>query len=186
MKKTKVFKLTFCAIMASVSIILTLFEVNLPIFNVALYGLPLVLTSILFGPSYGFTAGLVAGLVEQITKGLSIQSFIWILAPLSWGGLSGLVYHGLKKIFNDNKNYKKIIYITISVLIAIFFANLCNSAAMAIFAYTKDPITSVGTFIAYAISRMVSIPIHVIVYVPLCYLSCTKLNNYLTEVDQNI
>lgn len=186
MKKTKVFKLTFCAIMASMSIVLTIFEVHLPIFNVALYGLPLVLTSILFGPSYGFLAGLIAGSVEQITKGLSIQTFIWILAPLSWGGLSGLVYHGLKKIFKDDKKYKKLMYITLSVLISIFVANICNSTAMAVFAYTKDPITSLGAFIIYAFSRMVSIPFHIIVYVPICYLTCEKLNNYLTEVNVNV
>ena len=115
MKKNKVFKLTFCSIMASLSIVLTFLEVNLPVFNVALYGLPLVLTSILFGPSYGLLAGLIAGSVEQIYNGLSIQSFVWIIAPLAWGGLSGLVYHTLKNVFKDNKEYKKIIYKSITI-----------------------------------------------------------------------
>ena len=105
MKKSKVFRIAFCAIMASMSIVLTLCEVNLPVFNVALYGLPLVFVSVLFGPRYGFLTGLIAGSVEQITKGLSIQTFIWIIAPLAWGGLSGLVYHGLKNLFGDNKEY---------------------------------------------------------------------------------
>ena len=181
MKKTEIFKLTFCSIMASLSIVLSFFEVQLPIFNVALYGLPLVLTSLLFGPSYGFLAGLIAGSVEQIYKGLSIQTFIWIIAPLSWGGLSGLSYHTLKMVFKDDKEYKKIIYMTISIFIAIFVANLSNSTALAVFAYTKDPITSFGTFIVFAFSRMVSIPFHVIVYVPLCYLICRRLNKFIEE-----
>lgn len=179
MKKSKVFRLSFCAIMASMSIVLTLFEVNLPVFNVALYGLPLVFVSVLFGPSYGFLTGLIAGAVEQITKGLSIQTFIWILAPLAWGGLSGLVYHVLKNLFGDNKEYKKIVYYVFAIFISVLVANVCNSAAMAIFAYTKEPITSFGAFIVYAFSRMISIPLHIIVYVPICYLVCDKLNKHL-------
>jgi len=179
MKKSKVFSLSFCAIMASISIVLTIYEVNLPIFNVALYGLPLVFVSILFGPRYGFLTGLIAGSVEQIMKGLSIQSFVWIIAPLAWGGLSGVVYHGLRMVFNDNKEYKKVIFLTISIFLSILVANIANSAAMAIFAYTKDPITSFGAFVLYAFSRMISIPLHIIVYVPLCYLVCEKLNKHL-------
>ena len=98
MKKSKVFSLSFCAIMASISIVLTIYEVNLPIFNVALYGLPLVFVSILFGPRYGFLTGLIAGSVEQIMKGLSIQSFVWIIAPLAWGGLSGSGKKGISYV----------------------------------------------------------------------------------------
>ena len=179
MKKSNVFKLTFCSIMASMSIVLTLLEVNLPIFNVALYGLPLVLTSILFGPSYGFLAGFIAGSVEQITKGLSIQTFIWILAPIFWGGLSGGIYHLLAHIFKDDKKYKKIIYIAVGIFFSILFANLSNSVAMAVFAYTADPVTSFSTFIVYAVGRMGSIPVHVIIYTPICYIVVKNLKQFI-------
>ena len=80
MKQSKIFKITFCSIMAAMSIILSFFEVNLPIFNVALYGVPLVFTSIMFGPWYGLLTGVIAGGIEQISKGISIQSLVWIIA----------------------------------------------------------------------------------------------------------
>ena len=76
MKKNKIFKITFCAIMASMSTILTIFEVNLPVFNVALYGLPLVFVSVIYGPGYGFLTGLVAGSIEQITKDHSLVQML--------------------------------------------------------------------------------------------------------------
>ena len=108
MKKSKIFKITFCAVMAAMATILTVFEVNLPVFNVALYGIPLVFTSLTLGPGYGLLTGLVAGAIEQIYKGISLQTFLWIIAPLAWGGLSGLVYFIMKKLFKDDKVYKKI------------------------------------------------------------------------------
>ena len=111
MKKQKIFKITFCAVMAAMSLVLTFFEVNLPIFNVAMYGLPLVFVSIMYGPGYGLLTGLVCGAIEQIYKGLSIQTFLWIIAPLAWGGLSGLVYYGFKKVFTDDKAYNRIYHL---------------------------------------------------------------------------
>ena len=179
MKKSRIFKITFCSIMAAMSTVLTLLEVNLPVFNVALYGLPLVIVSVVFGPSFGLLTGFIAGSIEQISKGLSLQSLIWIIAPLAWGGLSGLVYHGLKKLFKDDKTYKKIIYYILGVFFAILVANICNSAAMAIFAYTKEPITSLSMFLVYAVSRMASIPLHIVVYVPICFIVCEKLKKHI-------
>lgn len=179
MKKQKIFKITFCAVMAAMSLVLTFFEVNLPIFNVAMYGLPLVFVSIMYGPGYGLLTGLVCGAIEQIYKGLSIQTFLWIIAPLAWGGLSGLVYYGFKKVFNDDKAYKKIIFYAVAVLVSVFVANVSNSLALAVFGYTKDPITSIATFITYAVGRMLSIPLHVIIYVPLCYLVCDRMKKVM-------
>ena len=179
MKQSKIFKITFCSIMASLSIVLTFFEVNLPIFNLALYALPLVLVSIMFGPGYGLLTGFIAGFVEQLTKGLSIQTFIWILAPIFWGGLSGGVYHLLAHIFKDDKKYKKIIYIAFGIFFSILFANLSNSVAMAVFSYTADPVTSFSTFIVYAVGRMGSIPVHIIIYTPICYIVIKNLKQFI-------
>ena len=96
--------------MASMSTILTIFEVNLPVFNVALYGLPLVFVSVIYGPGYGFLTGLVAGSIEQISKGISVQTLLWIIAPLAWGGLSGVIYYTFKKIINFFISYSISIY----------------------------------------------------------------------------
>ena len=185
MKKSRVFKMTFCAIMAAMATILSFFEVNLPFFNVALYGVPLVFTSIILGPDYGLLAGLVCGGIEQISKGLSIQTFVWIIAPLAWGLLSGLVYYGLKKCFDDEKKYKKIIYYALGVLVSIFVANLANSFALAMFGYVGGASDNIKTFLVFAISRMASIPVHVIVYVPLCYLIVERMKKIMFIEDEN-
>lgn len=179
MKKSRVFKMVFCAIMSAMATILSLFEVNLPIFNVALYGIPLIFTSIMLGPGYGLLAGLISGGIEQIYKGLSIQTFIWIIAPLAWGFLSGAIYLGLKKCFGDNKVYKKIIYYTLGILASILVANLANSFALAIFGYVSGAGENIKTFLVFAISRMVSIPVHVIVYVPICYLIVERMKKIM-------
>lgn len=184
MKQSKIFKITFCSIMAAMSIILSFFEVNLPIFNVALYGVPLVFTSIMFGPWYGLLTGAIAGGIEQISKGISIQSLVWIIAPLAWGFLSGLIYNGLKKLFNDDKVYKKIIYYTLAILVSIFVANLANSFALAIFGYIPNKADSVKIFLIFAISRMVSIPVHILVYVPLCYLIVERMKKIMRKDEE--
>lgn len=184
MKQSKIFKITFCSIMAAMAIILSFFEVNLPIFNVALYGVPLVFTSIMLGPWYGLLTGFVCGSVEQLTKGLSIQTLVWIIAPLAWGFLSGLVYNGLKKCFNDDKAYKKIIYYTLAILVSIFVANLANSFALAIFGYIPNKAESLKIFMIFAISRMASIPVHIIVYVPLCYLIVERMKKIMIKDEE--
>ena len=185
MKKNKIFKITFCAIMASMSTILTFFEVNLPVFNVALYGLPLVFVSVIYGPGYGFLTGLVAGSIEQITKGISVQTLLWIIAPLAWGGLSGVIYYTFKKIINDDKVYKKIIIYSLAIFVSIFISNLSNSLAMAVFGYTKNPISNVGMFLAFYIPRLISIPMHMIIYVPLCYIVCERMRKFIFNIDDN-
>lgn len=176
MKKMKIFKITFCAIMAAMATIFNFIEITLPFgFNLTLYGLPLVFVSFTYGPALGLLTGFVCGAIEQIVKGISLQTFLWIIAPLAWGLLSGLVYHGLKKLFNDNKVYKKIIYYTLGILVSITVANLANSAALAVFGHTSDPVSSFGLFMAYAFARMISIPFHVVLYVPLCYILCERM-----------
>ena len=61
----------------------------------------------------------------------------------------------------------------------VFVANVSNSLALAVFGYSKDPITSIATFITYAVGRMLSIPLHVIIYVPLCYLVCDRMKKVM-------
>lgn len=174
MKKNIIFKMVYCSIMAAMAYVCTLFEIPLS-FTVTLYGIPLIFVGIMFGPIYGVLTGLIAGFLEQMKYGISLQTFLWLLAPITWGGLSGLLYYGLKKLFNDNKTYKKIIIYTISILLCAIFANVFNSFALAILGFSSKPITDLSMFIVYASSRLGSIPIHVVIYVPICFIICESI-----------
>ena len=173
MKKNLIFKVVYCSIMAAMSFVCTFFEIPIFNVNVTLYGIPLVFVGVVCGPIYGLLTGYIAGVLEQLKWGLTIQSFLWIIAPIAWGALSGLMYLGLKKLFKDNKPYKKIIIYTISIIITSIIANIANTLALVLLGYT-DPINNIMLFMAYAIPRLLSVPIHVIIYIPICYIVCEK------------
>lgn len=174
MKNKILFKMIYCSIMAAMAYVCTFFEIPL-VFTITLYGIPLIFIGIMYGPVYGIVTGLIAGTLEQLKWGLSIQTFLWLLAPIMWGGISGIVYYLLKKVFKDDKTYKKIINYSLSILVAAVLANLVNSLALVLLGYSSEPVTNVSLFFAYAIPRLVSIPIHVLIYVPVCYLICEKM-----------
>ena len=83
------------------------------------------------------------------------------------------MYLRLKKLFKDNKPYKKIIIYTISIIITSIIANIANTLALVLLAYTY-PINNIMLFMTYAIPRLLSVPIHVIIYIPICYIVCEK------------
>ena len=103
MKKNLIFKVVYCSIMAAMSFVCTFFEIPIFNVNVTLYGIPLVFVGVVCGPIYGLLTGFIAGVLEQLKWGLTIQSFLWIIAPIAWGALSGLMYLGLKKLFNKER-----------------------------------------------------------------------------------
>ncbi|MDD2492363.1 MAG: ECF transporter S component [Bacilli bacterium] len=127
MKKKMVFQITFCAIMAALSIVLEKFasvDVGMRL-KFTFYGLPLMIIGTMFGPKLGFTTGLVAGVVLQLTSpyGMSLTSPFWALAPIAWGGISGLMYRAIspKKGFG---------YLLLVVIITSLSANVFNTLAM--------------------------------------------------------
>ena len=115
MKNKLVFKITFCAVIAAMSGALALVgEINFGLFEATLSPIPLIVVSIVFGPVYGLLSGLVAGFIEQLAYGLNLQTILWLLSHMAWGGFTGLLYYLLKRIFNDNKIYKKIIIYSVA------------------------------------------------------------------------
>jgi len=160
--------------MAAMAYVCTFFE--LPIFNVnvTLYGIPLIFVGVVCGPMYGLLTGLIAGILEQLKWGISIQTFLWLLAPIAWGALSGLLYRGFKQLLKDDKKYKVIINYSLTIIITAIIANICNTLALVLLGYSSDEITNVLLFIAYAIPRLISVPIHVIIYIPICFVVCEK------------
>ena len=80
MKKNLIFKVVYCSIMAAMSFVCTFFEIPIFNVNVTLYGIPLVFVGVVCGPIYGLLTGFIAGVLEQLKWGLTIQSFLWIIA----------------------------------------------------------------------------------------------------------
>lgn len=172
MKNNYLVKIIFSSIMAALSFVCTNIEIPL-IVNITLYGIPLIFVGVIYGPTYGVLTGLVAGVLEQLKWGLSLQSFLWIIAPIFWGGLSGVIHIFLKKDKFNGKYIKFIIYLFVIAITALF-ANISNSFALALLGYSSSKINNLLFFLAYAIPRLVSVPIHVVLYVPVCYLICEK------------
>ena len=181
MKKNLIFKIVYCSIMAAMAFVCTFFEIPLFGFNITLYGIPLIFVGIMCGPVYGLLTGLIAGVLEQLKWGISFQTFFWLISPIVWGGLSGLLFNSFKLLFKDNKKYKIIIKYCLSISITAVIANICNTFALVILGYSSSEITNVLLFIGYAIPRLISVPIHVIIYVPICYIVCEKFkkNNFM-------
>ena len=178
MKNKALFKIVYCGIMAAMSFVCTLFEIPL-IINITLYGIPLIFVGILYGPGYGALVGFVAGFLEQLKWGITLQSFLWILAPHSWGGLSGLIYLFLNKLFGNKKIYINVINYSVAIIVAAIIANIANSFALVVYGYSSTNVENLKMFIAYAIPRLVSIPIHVLIYIPVCYIVCEKIKKIL-------
>lgn len=173
MKKNLIFKIVYCSIMAAMSFVCTFFEIPIFSVNVTLYGIPLIFVGVVCGPVYGLLTGFIAGFLEQLKWGISLQAFLWIIAPMVWGGLSGLLYKGLKLLFKDNKIYKIIIIYSITIIVTAIIANISNTVALVLLGFT-EPINNIMLFITYAIPRLLSVPIHVIIYIPICYIVCEK------------
>lgn len=126
MRKNEILKITVCAVMAALAIVLNRFvSLDLKVAKLTFYGLPLMLVGILFGFKMGFLTGLVAAVVLQLTSpyGISLVSIFWGLAPIVWGSVSGLTYIAFKK--SD-----KFWCLLLVVLITSTLATLSNTLAL--------------------------------------------------------
>ena len=174
MNKKMVFQVTFCAIMAALSIVLEKFasvDVGMRL-KFTFYGLPLMIVGILFGAKLGFTTGIVAGIVLQLTSpyGIGLTSIFWTLAPIAWGGVSGLVYQAVGK----KKTYLSILLI---VVITSVTANLLNTLAMYMeTVLINDPYYTLAAIAVDWPIRLLSMIILVVPYVFLVKIIITNLN----------
>lgn len=124
MLKTKV--ITLAASMAALSIILDFISVRTDISKFTIYGLPLLIAGILFGPVVGGLAGIVSGFISQLISpyGLTLTTPLWMLAPIAWGLVSGLLSNILIK---DKLDIKRVVIIVITTSLS---ALILNSLAM--------------------------------------------------------
>lgn len=127
MNKKIYLKITVAAVMAALSIVLE--KLSIPLgdgtYKITLYGFPLMFSSIFFGPVVGVLSGLVVGFISQLTSmwGLSPTSILWMLAPILWGTIGGLII----KLCKDKENIYNLKNIIIIVVVTSLSVSLVNS-----------------------------------------------------------
>lgn len=102
MKDKRVYQMCVISIIAAMVIVLDLVKIELGFLNITFYAIPLLICGIFYGPAMGALAGLIAGFIIQMTSpyGISVMTPLWMLSPVIWGGLSGLLYKAFKKKFS--------------------------------------------------------------------------------------
>lgn len=175
MKKSLTLKIVLSAIMAALAIVLEKFSIPLGdgTYKITLYGLPLLFSGLMFGPAVGALSGIVVGFIAQLTSqyGLSITSPLWMIAPILWGGLSGII----SKFFRKKENNFSVKNIILSVAVTSFMVSLVNSNVMyldgMILGYVVEQ-TAVNIIIRFAISLALCVP-----YSLVLYFTCNRLNH---------
>lgn len=115
MFKIKTRQITLAAMMAALSIALDQLSLHNNTTKVTLYSFPLLLTGLMFGPLVGGIAGFVAGFIIQLLYGLDITTPLWMLAPIAWGLISGLISYSFK---NKRSSLKAVVIIVLVTSLA--------------------------------------------------------------------
>lgn len=103
-KRSKVSNLALAAIMADLAIVLDMISIRGEFTKYTIYALPLILTGMLFGPYIGALSGAIAGFIVQLlTYGITPTTPLWIIAPVAWGFLSGVLALAFKKDYKWQK-----------------------------------------------------------------------------------
>lgn len=182
MKSKRVFQIVFCAIMAAMAIALNSVasvQVTQAI-KITFYALPLLVVGVCFGPLMGFTTGIVAGVVLQLISpyGISLSSPFWALAPVCWGGISGLIFKALKKM-NHN------LAIVLAVVIASISANLVNTFAMIMDSLlVKDSWYTLSAIMVDWPGRLLTMVVTLIPYIIITIIVCDSLRK-IYDLDEN-
>ena len=170
MRNKRVFEISFCAIMAAMAIALnSVASVQLTnSIKITFYALPLLVAGILFGPLMGVTTGVVTGVILQLISpyGISLSSPFWALAPICWGGVSGVIY----KIC---KNMNKWVAIVLAVVVASISANLINTLAMIMDSLlVKDSWYTFSTIMLDWPGRLLTMAVTLIPYIVISMVVC--------------
>ncbi len=174
MNKKRIYYICVASSMAAISIVLELIGVRSDASKFSLYSLPLLFSGILFGPWVGLLTGLVSGFISQLCLyGLGPTTLIWMLAPMLWGFLSGLIFH---KSMKEKGTLFNISLLVISVSLSV---TLVNTLAIyldgVIFHYpTPYVLAQLGT-------RALTALILCIPYIAIIYLSLPRLKPLLVN-----
>ena len=124
-KNKKVYTICIASMMAALSIILDVLSVRTDATKFTIYSFPLLLSGFLFGPWIGLLSGLTSGLISQIILyGFSITTPLWVIAPILWGFLSGILFHKVQK------KRETLLSISLTILITSLCVTLFNTLAI--------------------------------------------------------
>ncbi len=168
MNKKRIYLICIASSMAALSIILELLSVRNEASKFTLYSLPLLFSGILFGPWAGLLTGIVSGFISQLCLyGLGPTTLIWMLAPMMWGFLSGLIFHNVMK---KNGSLFNISILVIGVSLSITLINTLALYLDGLLLHYPTPyvITQLGVRVATAIGLCIP-------YIAIIYLSLPRL-----------
>ena len=146
MKKNYVKKLCICAVLSALYVALELLSSTigkiafLDGYQIPISCFPLIIASMLFGVSWGFSTALVGSFISQISYGLSWNTLIWMVPTVVYALAVALLYKAFKR------NDKPIMLFIVLFISAIILSSL-NVAAM----YLSNWVTlgkAVANFIA--------------------------------------
>lgn len=174
MRKITVSDITISAALAALSVILEFVSIRTESSKISIYCLPLLFAGLLFGPLIGWLTGLVSSFISQlIFHGLSITTPIWMLAPMAWGFISGLLYYLL---FKEKFSLKSIL---ITILFTSILVTLINTLALyldgLIFHYPTPYV------LAQFGSRMIRSILFCILYIVVIYFTLPRIKKAISR-----
>lgn len=123
--KISIRQISIAAVMAALSIILSVVSVKTDTSKFTIEGFPLMVAGILYGPLTGGLAGLVAGFISQVIfYGITPTTPLWMLSSLVWGISGGLFHFWLRR------NYHSLLAIIVAVFTTSLLVTSVNTAAM--------------------------------------------------------
>ncbi len=179
MKKITIRQICFAAILAAMSLVLDYLSYKTDFTKITLYSLPLIFAGIFCGPLVGGLAGLIEGFLSQLTTyGLTITTPLWMIAPVAWGLVSGLVF----KLFKNKKS--NALAISVTILITSLLVVVINTVVLILDGIImKYPTTYVyATIVARTITALAI----AILYIVLLIVIYPRLNKFINNDRKTI
>ena len=175
MKHNLIFKIVFCAIMAALAISLERFSIRVSVFfKITFYALPLLMVGLTNGVKLSLITGLVSGFLMQLLSpyGITITTFFWMLAPISWSLVASLCM----KIKIKNTR----ILILILVIIASISSTFLNTFAMFMdLLLINDSYYTTAMIITNLPTRLINMVLLILPY----YVICLPLYDVYMKLD---
>jgi ECF transporter S component (folate family) len=169
MKKKLVLRICVSGMLAALAFVLNnYFAIDLFEMKLTLYALPLMICGMYFGPVAGLLCGGVTGFLCQLFSkyGLTVTAPLWMLAPMAWGFLSGVMMKLFKK---DYKLWKVVVSVVIVSLIVVGFNSFAMIIDGIVFEYpTEYVLTKLGIRIFTAL-------VNSVIYTALLYIVLNRL-----------
>ena len=174
-KRKVVFEICIVGILAALSVILESVSIKISLFGgvntyrITFYGIPLMISGIVFGLKVGFFTSFVTAFITQIIiseYGITLTTPLWMLSTMCWGIMPAFVTY----IF---KNNKKFYIIAFAVIFGALCASLMNSIALIVDGKVYNYPVNL-TFINILIRLLLSV-ITTFIYIPLLYILSNKI-----------